>query len=212
MEVKKSKKADLERKRSLFFQIGLVLSLGAILVAFEWKSMDATSDALTWVDEEVFEEEVPPITTQDEIKPPPPPPPPRAADIIQIVDNDVELNEELEIDDVEIDDDYEVDFSDLAMDEEETEEQVFIIVENMPEFPGGESALLKYIGKNVNYPVICQENGIQGMVSVSFVIDEKGNVTNVKAIRGADPNLEREAVRVGSHCQSGSPENKGVEP
>lgn len=196
MEVKKSKKADLERKRSLFFQIGLIITLGSILVAFEWTSMDAASDALAWVDEEVVEEEVPPITRQEEIKPPPPPPPPRATDIIQIVDDDVELNEELEIDDVEVDEDFAVDFSDIAIDEEDTEDHIFIIVEDMPEFPGGDAALLKYIGSHVKYPVICQENGIQGMVSVSFVINEKGEVTDVKAIRGNDPNLEREAVRV----------------
>lgn len=196
MEVKKSKKADLERKRSLFFQIGLILTLGAILVAFEWTSMDAASDALAWVDEEVVEEEAPPITRQEEIKPPPPPPPPRAIDIIQIVDNDVELSEELEIDDVDIDDEYEVDFSEITMNEEDAGEQIFIRVEKMPEFPGGDAALLKYISSHVRYPVICQENGIQGMVSVSFVINEKGEVTNVKALRGNDPNLEREAVRV----------------
>ncbi|MBR8537180.1 energy transducer TonB [Carboxylicivirga sediminis] len=196
MEVKKSKKADLERKRSLFFQIGLIITLGAILVAFEWSSMDATSDALAWVDEEVFEEEAPPITRQEEVKPPPPPPPPRATDIIQIVDNDVELEEELEIDDVDVDEDFEVDLSELNMEEEDTDDQIFIIVEQMPEFPGGDAALIKYITSHVKYPVICQENGVQGRVSVSFVINEKGEVTNVKAYRGVDPNLEREAIRV----------------
>ncbi len=196
MEVKKSKKADLERKRALFFQIGLIITLGVILVAFEWTSMDASSDALAWVDEEVIEEEAPPITRQEEIKPPPPPPPPKATDIIQIVDNDVELEEELEIDDVDVDEDFEVDLSDLNMEEEDTGDQIFMIVENMPEFPGGDAALIKYITSHVNYPVICQENGVQGRVSVSFVINEKGEVTNVKAYRGNDPNLEREAIRV----------------
>ncbi|MBK3517402.1 energy transducer TonB [Carboxylicivirga marina] len=196
MEVKKSKKADLERKRALFFQIGLIVTLGVVLVAFEWSSTDVSSNSLTMVDEEVLEEEAPPITRQEEIQPPPPPPPPRAADILQIVDNDVELDEELEIEDTDMDQDLEIDLSEFEMQEEETEDQIFMIVEDMPEFPGGTGALLKYIAKNVKYPVICQENGVQGMVSVSFVIDEKGDVTNVKAFRGVDPNLEREAIRV----------------
>jgi len=196
MEIKKSKKADLERKRTMFFQIGLILTLGLVLLAFEWTSMSPAGDVLLLVDEEVLEEEAPPITRQEEIKPPPPPPPPKAMDLIKIVDNDVELDEELEITNSDMDEDFEVDFSSLDVQEEDTEDQVFIVVEQMPQFPGGTAALLKYISHNVKYPVICQENGIQGMVSVSFVINENGEVTNVKAFRGPDSNLEREAVRV----------------
>ncbi len=196
MEVKKNKKADLERKRSMFFQIGLIITLGVVLVAFEWTSKSTTSDALAWVDAEVVEEEAPPITRQEKITPPPPPPPPQATDVIEIVDNDVELDEELEIEDTESEEDFEVDFSDLEVEEEDSDDQIFMVVEDMPEFPGGTAALLKYISKNVIYPVICQENGIQGMVSVSFVVDEKGEVINVKAFHGSDPNLEREAIRV----------------
>lgn len=196
MEVKKSKKADLERKRGVFFQIGMILTLGAVLVAFEWSNKDAKQNVLAMVDEEVLEEESPPITRQEEIKPPPPPPPPKATDILQIVEDDVELDEELEIEDTEMDEDLEVDLSEFEMPEEDTEEQIFMVVEHMPEFPGGEAALLGYINKNVKYPVICQENGIEGRVNVSFVINEKGEVINVKAYQGTDPNLEREAVRV----------------
>lgn len=196
MEVKKSKKADLERKRALFFQVGLIVTLGLVLLAFEWTTTDPTVSMLAMVDEEVLEEEAPPITRQEEVKPPPPPPPPRAVDILQIVDNDVELDEDLEIDDMEMDEEFEVDFSMLEPEDEEPGDQIFMIVEEMPEFPGGTAALLKYIAHNVKYPIICQENGIQGMVSVSFVINEKGEVTNVKAYRGTDANLEQEAVRV----------------
>lgn len=212
MEIKKSKKADLERKRTMFFQIGLILTLGAVLVAFEWSSMDASISTLAMIDEEILEEEAPPITKQEELKPPPPPPPPQANDILQIVDNDVELEEELEIEDSDMDEDYEVDLTAIDLGEEETEDQVFMIVEQMPEFPGGQRALLKYIGQNVNYPVICQENGVQGMVSVSFVINEKGEVTNVKAYRGPDPNLEREAVRVVSSLPNWKPGKQRGKP
>ncbi|MCT4648073.1 MAG: energy transducer TonB, partial [Carboxylicivirga sp.] len=111
MEVKKNKKADLERKRALFFQIGLIVTLGLILLAFEWTTTDPTINTSLIDDEEVLEEEAPPITRHQEIQPPPPPQ--QAIDLLQIVDNDVELDEELEIEDVEMDEDYEVDLSDF---------------------------------------------------------------------------------------------------
>ena len=196
MEVKKSKKADLENKRSLFFQMGLIITLGVVFVAFEWSTTQVDGKGQFWVEEEVIEEEAPPVTVQDEIKPPPPPPPPVVSDILEIVDNDVELDEELEIEDSESDEDIAIDLSQLEEEEESGDPLPFYILEDKPEFPGGDQALLKYINQNVRYPVICQENGIQGIVSISFVIYEKGRVTNVKSIRSPDPNLEREAVRV----------------
>ncbi len=205
MEIKKSKKADLERKRAMFFQIGLIVTLGVIFVAFEWSTTKVDVGEQFWVDEEVFEEEAPPITTQEEIKPPPPPPPPVVSDILQIVDDDVELDEELEIEDSESTEDLEVDFSDLEEEEDSGDPLPFFVLEDKPEFPGGDKALLKYIANNVNYPVICQENGVQGMVSVSFVIDKTGKVTNVKALRAPDANLEREAIRVVSSMPSWKP-------
>lgn len=196
MEVKKSKKADLENKRSLFFQMGLIITLGVVFVAFEWSTTKVDGKGQFWVEEEVIEEEAPPVTVQDEIKPPPPPPPPVVSDILEIVDNDVELDEELEIEDSESDEDFEVDISQLEEEEESGDPLPFYVLEDKPEFPGGDRALLKYVNQNVRYPVICQENGVQGTVTVSFVIDEKGKVTNVKSLRSPDPNLEREAVRV----------------
>lgn len=196
MEVKKSKKADLENKRSLFFQMGLIITLGVVFVAFEWSTTQVDANNQFWVEEEVIEEEAPPVTVQDEIKPPPPPPPPVVSDILEIVDNDVELDEELEIEDSESDEDIAIDLSQLDDEEVSGDPLPFYVLEDKPEFPGGDAALLKYINKNVHYPVICQENGVQGTVTISFVIDEKGKVTNVKSLRSPDPNLEREAVRV----------------
>ncbi|WP_430812609.1 MULTISPECIES: energy transducer TonB [unclassified Carboxylicivirga] len=195
MDIKKSKYADLERKRVMFFQIGFIIALGVVLVAFEWTSKKSRAAELAWADDTVLEEEAPPITRQEEPKLTPPPLP-KVSDIIIIVEDELELNEELEIHNSDMDENYEVDLSVLSMPDEEEAEQVFIIVEDMPEFPGGTKALLRYIAREVKYPVICQENGIEGMVSVSFVINEKGEVTQVKAIRGNDLNLEKEAVRV----------------
>ena len=76
MEIKKSKKADLERKRAMFFQIGLIVTLGVVFVAFEWSTSEVVIGESSWVEEEVVEEEAPPIPRQEEVTPPPPPPPP----------------------------------------------------------------------------------------------------------------------------------------
>ncbi|MCU4177777.1 energy transducer TonB [Carboxylicivirga sp. N1Y90] len=197
MEVKKSPKADLENKKNVFMQIGLVVTLAIVLIAFEWTTTDMDVSQFEMVDDLEAEEEIMPITRQEEVKPPPPPPPPKVADVLNIVEDDVELDEELDIEDTEMDDDTEVDFSDLAMDEEEADDApVFFIVEEMPEFPGGEAELRKFIATSVKYPVIAQENGIQGRVYVSFVVNTKGKVTDVKIARGVDPNLDKEAIRV----------------
>lgn len=78
----------------------------------------------------------------------------------------------------------------------DSDEQVFFIVDDMPEFPGGEEALRKHIGNAVKYPVVAQENGIQGKVYVSFVVSKDGSVANAKIARGVDPSLDAEALRV----------------
>ncbi len=201
MEVKKSPKADLEGKKLIFSEIGLVLALGLTLAAFEWTSEDVTVQNLEVQQEEVVEEEMVPITTQDQIKPPPPPPPPPpVADALTIVDNETEINEEFELNDTEADDNTEFEIRDLeptvVEEEEPAEQEVFIIVEQMPLFPGGEEALRKYLATEVKYPVIAQENGIQGRVFVKFVIMPDGSVSNVEVARPFDPNLDKEAVRV----------------
>lgn len=201
MEVKKSPKADLEGKKLIFSEIGLALALGLTLAAFEWTSEDVTVQNLEVQQEEVVEEEMIPITTQDQIKPPPPPPPPPpVADALTIVDNETEINEEFELNDTEADDNTEFEIRDLeptvVEEEEPVEQEVFIIVEQMPLFPGGDEALRKYLATEVKYPVIAQENGIQGRVFVKFVIMPDGSVSNVEVARPFDPNLDKEAVRV----------------
>lgn len=197
MEVKKTPKADLESKKTVFLQIGLVVVLSLVLVAFEWTTTDVNVD-FSLQDEDIeVEEEIIPITRQEEVKPPPPPPPPAVADILNIVEDDVELDEELEIMDTEMSQDDIVDFSNMVFEEETRDEgEIFMIVEEMPEFPGGTEALQKYLAQSVRYPVIAQENGIQGRVYIQFVINQNGEVTNATILRGVDPSLDREALRV----------------
>ncbi len=186
MEPKKNPKVSLENKKGMFFQIGLAVTLLAILIAFEWKSYDKTNYNLGDLNLDDMEEEIIPITRQ-EVKPPPPPPPP--PEIIEIVEDEVEIEKELEIEETETDEDEIIEI-------EEDDEEFFMVVENMPEFPGGDLGLMKFIQKNVRYPAIAKEYNITGKVYVSFIVDKQGNVTNVKIVRGVDKNLDAEAVRV----------------
>ena len=78
----------------------------------------------------------------------------------------------------------------------DVENKVFDVVEQMPSFPGGNAALMKYLSENVKYPVVAQENGVQGRVVVSFVVEKDGHITDVKVVRSVDPSLDKEAARV----------------
>lgn len=198
MELKKSPKADLENKRNVFLQLGLVIALGITLFAFEWTAkVEQTSSLGTMTGQEV-EDEIIPITRQEEVKPPPPPPPPKVVEVLNIVEDDTEIDDELEIDNTEADNQTVIEIAPViqAAEEEEEEAQVFFIVEEMPEFPGGELALRKFIAQSIKYPVIAQENGIMGKVYVNFVVDKDGSVTAAKIARGVDQSIDREALRV----------------
>lgn len=139
MELKKSPKADLENKRNIFVQIGLVISLGVTLLAFEWTTRVEQAASLGSVVQQDVEDEIIPITRQEEVKPPPPPPPPKVVEVLTIVDDDTEIEEELDIEDTEADDNTVIDVAPVIQQEaeEEEESEVFFIVENMPEFPEG---------------------------------------------------------------------------
>jgi protein TonB len=187
MEPKKNPEVNLERKRGLFLQIGLVIALLVVLGAFEYKTYEKIAYNLGALSLDDLEEEIIPITKQ-EVKPPPPPPPP--PEIIEIVEDDVIIEDEIEIEDTESDEDEEIEII------EEDDDEFFMVVENMPVFPGGDLGLMKYIQKHVKYPAIAKEYNITGKVYVSFIVDKSGSVTNVKIVRGVDKNLDAEAVRV----------------
>lgn len=199
MEVKKSPKADLEKGKFMGILMGMIVGLAILFVGFEWSERDvkvATSDGVADI---IAEEEVE-ITRQDNAPPPPPPPPPpAAAEVLSVVEDDVKL------DDVEIASSE--DNANIAQaqtytppavveEEEESSQQIFTVVEEMPEFPGGMGALLPYLAKAIKYPVIAQENGIQGRVSCRFTINKDGSIVDAEVIRGVDPSLDKEAIRV----------------
>ena len=210
MEIKKYPSCDLNCYRNLLIEIGLVLALGIIFLAFEFKTGVKKAEIAGPVVTLEVESEVIPITRQEEVKPPPPPPPPRVVEVLNIVSDDIEIEDELEIQDTEADEETEIDVSPIvvnyAQDEkEEEEEQVFYIVEEMPEFPGGELALRKFLANAIKYPVIAQENGIEGKVYVSFVVGKDGQVTNARVVRSVDQSLDKEALRVVNSLPSWKP-------
>ena len=187
MEPKKNPEISLEKKKGLFFQIGLVVTLVIVLGAFEWKSYEKVDYNLGQLNLDDLEEEIIPITRQEITPPPPPPPPP---EVIVIVEDIVEIEVEAEIETTESDEMVAIEI------EEESDEEVFMVVENMPEFPGGDAGFFKYIQNNVKYPPIAKEYNITGKVYVSFIVDKSGSVTDVKIVRGVDKSLDAEAVRV----------------
>ncbi|MCX4290875.1 MAG: energy transducer TonB [Odoribacter sp.] len=196
MEIKKAPKVDLERKKGIFFEIGLVLALGILLYAFEWKTETKKTQDMQGSEVEQVEEEIIPVTTQNTPPPPPPPPAPKLTDLINIVDNDQDIDDELEITDAEDEAENTVvdvtQFEDFG--EEDTgEAQIFQVVETMPTFKGN---MNKWLKDNVKYPILAQENGISGRVFVAFVVEVDGSITDVKVARSVDPSLDKEAVRV----------------
>lgn len=144
-----------------------------------------------------------------EVPPPPPPPPPAEAQAVvkyvaPIVVDSVKVEEKTSfatVDDVQesVKDEAVVEVVEEVKEEvqEEKVEEVFLVVEEMPSFGSGDANDFRaYVSSNMKYPEVAAENGIQGRVFVQFVVEADGRLTNVKVIRGVDPALDKEAVRV----------------
>jgi protein TonB len=194
MEIKKSADANLENKKGVYFLIGLLMSLGVVLLAFEYTQYEGEVGNLGELDIILDEEEMIPITQQT---PPPPPPPPPQTTIIEIVEDDEEIEEELEIEDTEMDEDEIIEIVDIPEEVVEAP-QIFHVVEETPEFPGGQVELMKFLQKNTKFPTIAKEAGITGVVYVQFVVREDGKVDqdDITILRGVHPALDKEAIRV----------------
>ena len=202
MELKKSPKANLENKRTIFFQIGIILTLAVVLLAFEWSSTEKEELSFEKVVAAVVEEEMVPITQADQTPPPPPITAPVMSDQIEIVADDIKLETDFSInteDDrriaVEI-----VNYVQEAAHEEiiEEEEIPFMIVENKPRFQNSDdqNVFRNWVHSKLVYPESAVENGVSGRVTVEFTIDTDGSVRNVRVLRGVDASLDKEAIRV----------------
>lgn len=198
MELKKNPKADLEKRRGLYLEIGLVVILVACLVAFEVKSYDKDETTAFQREVEQVEEE---IIIQTDIQEPPPPPPPETPEVttvLEVVSDDKEDVKELIIS-AEVDENtknIEIAPVQIEEEEDEAETQIFTVVENEPEFPGGMEALYKYLAQNIKYPQLARDNNITGKVYVTFVVERDGSIANPKVLRDIGGGCGAEAIRV----------------
>ena len=209
MEVKKTPKADLQNKKTLFREIGLVAVLGILLLAFEWSTSEKQDMKEFTADAVEVEEEIIPITQEQQELPPEMPKIPILSDVIDIVDDDIEIKDDLLIN-LEDNANLGVDIQDYVaeVEDENVEEEAipFALVEEKPSFQGGDpNAFSKWVNSRLVYPEIAKENGVQGKVTLQFTVNTDGSVSNVKVLRGVDPSLDKEAVRIVSSSPRWTP-------
>ena len=197
MEAKKNPKVELSRKYSLFLNIGMVVSLGLCLVAFEWK----TYEDLSIVDPgpKIMQLEPPLVIPITDLTPPPPP---KVQPRIEEVPNEKDIEEEIL--------NIETEATDLTVVappvppaeviaqpvEIEKPEEIFITSEILPTPVGGMGAFMKYLQKNLNYPEQAKRMGVEGKVFVQFVIDKDGSPTDITVLKGIGSGCDEEAIRV----------------
>lgn len=207
IEIKKSEKADLENGKTTAILMGFVMVLGLFYVALEWTKRDQVIDISDMeVIDVVLEEEMVPITLPEKKTVPPPPQSKKITEIIEIVEDDAEIVEDViqsSEDQVEYMDISEIE--NIVVEEEPQEEAPFMVVEDMPEFPGGAAALMEYLKKNIKYPVICRENNIQGRVLIQFVVNKDGSIVEPTVVKPVNPYLDKEALRVVSTMPNWKP-------
>jgi periplasmic protein TonB len=204
METKKTNKANLETKKSFFFQTGLVLTLVIVLAAFEWKTFEQNNfllkNPVPFIEDEIID-----VTKDDVVKPEPPKP--QTKELIEVDDNTADTNEsDL---DLEFDPNYYYDHffnKPELIDEPTTEvEDPFIWVEEMPGFPGGEAELYSFLQDNIHYPRMAVETGIQGTVFVTFIVEKDGSITGINLLKGIGGGCDEEAIRVVKHMPKWKP-------
>jgi protein TonB len=209
MRAKKSKKADVDRHKGLFFRTGLLLSFLFVIWAFRFTTEEKSlvlNNGMNWEDETL---EIPPIDFPEKKLEQPKP----QAFKLNEKDDDEEVNDsqnKLLVTDFNI-----FDTANFIFDSFETytgpTEPIVGIAEKMPDFPGGERALFEYLKANIVYPEMEREAGIQGTVVVYFVVEKNGSLSDVKIIggRGNTPNMNKESLRVKKQMPNWSPGYQG---
>ena len=205
MELKKSPKADLNNKRGLLLEIGLVVSLLLVIAAFAYTPKEYRIKIATEYVAPV-EEEITEVTRQDQ-KPPEAPKKVEVkviTDMLEVVTNDTKIT--TDVDFAEFDENTEV-IQQVEVKEEVIEDdQPFLIAETMPSFQGGDlNKFRTWVQQNIRFPQIALENGIQGRVVLSFVIEKDGRLTNIQVLQSPDRSLSDEAIRVLSKSPKWSP-------
>jgi len=195
MEAKKSKKANLENKKTIFIQIGLIISLAIVLTAFEFKSYEKSDIIKVNRNNEHFDEDFTLITVHKPkvlkvIAP-------KSVTVINIVDDATENIDDIDFDD-EANEDTKIENYYPPIDEDifVEEQEIFKAVQTPPSFSGGDAARMKFLAENLKYPQMAKEIGIQGKVYVTFVVEPDGSISNIEITRGIGGGCDEEALRV----------------
>lgn len=233
MTTRKAPGVDIEKYRGIFFMTGLVLALSLVIGVFNIKVYDKPVNACYKGETvRVVSAEDVPVTYRQAVAPPPPVP---VVEQIQVVDDALELDAELEIMDVETDEDEAI-YMDgpigeegvkyVAYEDEESDEVLnFAVVESVPVFPGCETEvdnegkkqcfqekMLAFVAREFVYPAAAARMGLQGKIYVEFVIEKNGRASNIMVMRGVDPLLDQEAVRVITHLPKVDPARQRGKP
>lgn len=202
MDTKKNKSKNLENFKSLFFETGLVVSLFIVLAAFEWKTSPSVNSLLTETPYVYIDTD-----TVIKFKTIEKTPPPKVITEIKVTKKEVETTPE--IFNTEWDNKAsEKVFTEIKKDETEPQvegDEIITVPPVMPQFPGGDEALMDYMMKNTKYPMQDREIGLQGKVYVSFVVEKSGEVSQVKLERGIGGQCDGEAMRVVKNMPSWVP-------
>jgi periplasmic protein TonB len=198
MTTKKDIHADIDRYKVIFLETGIMLSLLIVLLTINIRSLEKKVDRFSLPSSVITETETIPVTRQE---PPPVPPAPAPASELLIVADTEEQVENLALN---VDATMETVVKPIMLapvptqaEEKPVEEpEIFVIVEEMPRYPGGEAARLRFFSENLRYPVMAREAGIKGTVFVAFVVGEDGSITDVKLLRGIGGGCDEEAIRV----------------
>ena len=179
MEPKKTKRADVERQAGFFgnfFLIGLVVAIGLVIIAFQWRSYDQTQKKMSSDIKVPDESQIAEVTKQKKKKPKPPAPPE-----IEVVEDDVEVEDDQpEVQSADMVEDMSVDLPSGGGEKTEEESKIFVAVEQQPKYPGGKSELFRYLRNEIEYPRSAKEAGIEGTVIVNFVVNKDGSITDVQ--------------------------------
>lgn len=196
MEAKKSKKADLDNKRGLFMEIGLIVALAIVIIMFSVSQREKIIEAMAPV-ASVDEVEMIDVTTEKEPETVPVQHQTVSVitDVLNVVRNETKIETSIGWVDFE---DEDIDIAPIQVETEEIEEEtIFIVADEKPTFQGGDlNTFRNWVQSNVKFPQIALENGIQGRVILSFVIERDGRLTNIKVLQTPDRSLSEEAIRV----------------
>ena len=202
LEVKKSDKANLEQNRSTWLLLGFIFALGVLYAGLEiteFQAEDEKPAARTKLKDDIIVvvEEIPPLVIEKKVIPPPPQAK-KIVDVIKVVEDEVEIDEQELVSVQDMSEYADVEDTDIVYVEPEVEEeQIFDVVEEQPEFPGGMKALAKYFKDNINYPRISRDNNSQGKTFVKFTVNTDGSIQDTEVIRSSgDIYLDKEAIRV----------------